>query len=166
MNRNRKHPGKAPYRRHANTGDRTRNSSRYRITGTWPARPTRPAVTVTPDRKAVRRIAREMAEQGARVTVEKHAEHGNWQTLYEVDGPALLAERHQAEQRKREAVLAAAREQRLADEYAAQLAQNEAAREQNAERELAAVARLMMRPPVAREACGRATVRHVSGPRQ
>ncbi|MFD3572825.1 hypothetical protein [Streptomyces sp. NPDC058644] len=147
MNRNRKHPGKAPYRRHASTGDRTRNNSRYRITGTWPARPSRPAVAVTPDRKAVRRIAREMADQGARVTVEKHAEHGNWRTLYEVDGPALLAERHQAEQAKREATLAAEREQ-------------------DAERALDAVARLMVRPPVARDACGRATVRHVSGARQ
>lgn len=163
---NRKHPGKAPYRRHAITGDRTRNSSRYRITGTWAARPTRPAVTVTPDRKAVRRIAREMADQGARVIVEKHAEHGNWQTLYEVDGRALLAARQQAEQRKREVVLARERERRLADEYAAQLAQNETARASQAARDLASLARLMMRSPVARDACGRATARHVTGPRQ
>lgn len=162
MNRNRKHPGKT-YRRQANTGDRTRNHTRYRITGTWSDRPNRPAVTATSDRKAMRRIVRDMAAQGARVAVEKHVAHGIWQPLFEVDGPAQLAEHQRNEREQREAALAAEREQRLAEEYAAQLAQNEATRVEKAAQGLAALARLMARPPVARDACGRASVRHTSG---
>lgn len=39
-----------------------------------------------------------MADDGAYVIVEEHLGHSAWRTLYELDGPALLAERAAAEQ--------------------------------------------------------------------
>lgn len=90
MNRNGKHPDRAPHRRKANPGDRTKNSRGYRVTGSWDEKPDRPAVKPTQDRKARDRIAREMASQGAYVIVEEHVAYGLWRTLYEVDGPAQL----------------------------------------------------------------------------
>ncbi|MFE7782062.1 hypothetical protein [Streptomyces nigrescens] len=96
MNRNIKHPGKT-YRRKAVPGDHTQNRNGFRITGSWDQRPNRPAIKGTQDRKAVRRIAREMANQGAYVIVEKHLGYDQWRTLYELDGPAQLAERKAAE---------------------------------------------------------------------
>jgi hypothetical protein len=102
MNRNGKHPGKT-HRRKANATDRTHNRSGYRITGSWDQRPDRPAIRATPDRKAARRIARQMADEGAFVIVEEHLGHSAFRTLYEVDGPALLAERAAAEQAAAEA---------------------------------------------------------------
>ncbi|WP_326797471.1 hypothetical protein OG946_20290 [Streptomyces sp. NBC_01808] len=93
MNRNRKHPAKAPYRRKATSGDRTKNTRGYRVTGSWDARPDRPAIKPTQDKKARDRIARQMADQGAYVVVEEHVRYGVWRTVYELDGPALAAER-------------------------------------------------------------------------
>ncbi|MFI0736435.1 hypothetical protein ACH4S9_46810 [Streptomyces sp. NPDC021225] len=156
MNRNRKHPQRAPHRRRASATDRTKNISGYRITGSWDQRPDRPAIKPTQDRKAARRIARELAEQGAYVVVERHDGYGLWSTWFEVDGPALLAERRAAEEEQR---------QRAAEEY--RRAQREeaerlAAAEQCA-RDRDALARLMVRPPVAREQCGRRDARHVTG---
>jgi hypothetical protein len=64
MNRNSKHPGKS-HRRKASATDRTHNRTGYRITGSWDQRPDRPAIRATPDRKAARRIARQMADEAA-----------------------------------------------------------------------------------------------------
>ncbi|MFD5873739.1 hypothetical protein [Streptomyces sp. NPDC060322] len=156
MNRNKKNPDRAPHRRRAKATDRTKNTSGFRITGSWDQRPNRPAVKPTQDRKAARRIAREMADQGAYVIVEEHHGYGHWSTWFEVNGPAQQAERRLAEveaQRRAE-------EQRRAAEQAAE--RRRAAAEQS-ERDLDALARMMVRPPVAREQCGRREARHVTG---
>ncbi|EFL21874.1 hypothetical protein SSOG_01586 [Streptomyces himastatinicus ATCC 53653] len=156
MNRNRKHPERAPHRRRASATDRTKNTKSFRVTGSWDKRPDRPAIKVTSNKHARDRAAREMAEQGAYVIVEKHRGYGEWRTLYELDGPALLAERRAAEQEQR---------RRAADERRAveqEEAERLAAAEQSA-RDRDALARLMVRPPVAREQCGRRDARHVTG---
>ncbi|MET8098799.1 hypothetical protein ABZV29_20285 [Streptomyces sp. NPDC005236] len=156
MTSRRKHPERAPHRRRASAGDRTKNNSGYRITGSWDQHPDRPAIKPTQDRKAARRIARNMAEQGAYVVVEEHHGYGRWSTWFEVDGPALLAERRVAEEEQR----------RHAVEERHRAEQGEAARRaaaEESERERAALARLMVRPPVAREQCGRRDARHVTG---
>ncbi|MCY0959628.1 hypothetical protein [Streptomyces sp. H27-H5] len=152
MNPTRKHPDRAPHRRRAKATDRTKNTGGFRITGSWDQRPDRPAVKPTQDRKAARRIAREMADQGAYVIVEEHHGYGRWSTWFEVDGPAQLAAEAEAHRR--------AEEQRRAAEQAA--ARRRAATER-AERDLDALARMMVRPPVAREQCGRREARHVTG---
>lgn len=156
MNRNSKHPDRAPHRRRASAGDRTKNSKSFRITGSWDRRPDRPWVKATQDRKAVRRIARGMAEQGAYVIVERHDGHGQWSTWFEVDGPALVAGRRRA----------AAEERRSTEEQQRAAAGAETARRtaaERSERERAGLARLMTRPPVARDQCGRREARHVTG---
>ncbi|MGX1912429.1 hypothetical protein ACWIID_26725 [Streptomyces phaeochromogenes] len=156
MTSRRKHPERAPHRRRASATDRTKNNSGYRITGSWDQHPDRPAIKPTQDRKAARRIARNMAEQGAYVVVEEHHGRGLWSTWFEVDGPALLAERRAAEEEQR----------RRATGERHRAEQEEAARRAvagNSERERAALARLMVRPPVAREQCRRRDARHVTG---
>ncbi|MBK6015597.1 hypothetical protein [Streptomyces sp. MBT53] len=154
MNRNRKHPDRAPHRRRASAGDRTKNTKSFRITGSWDQRPDRPWVKATPDRKAVRRIAREMAEQGAYVIVEQHAGYGQWSTWFEVDGPALLAGRRRADAEQRH---------RIEEQQRATTEATRRAAAEHSERERAGLARLMTRPPVAREQCGRREARHVTG---
>ncbi|NUS58957.1 MAG: hypothetical protein HOV66_29490 [Streptomycetaceae bacterium] len=156
MTSRRKHPERAPHRRRASTKDHTKNNSGYRITGSWDQHPDRPAIKPTQDRKAARRIARNMAEQGAYVVVEEHHGYGRWSTWFEVDGPALLAERRAAEeeQRRRAAEERHRAEQEEADRRAAA---------EKSERERASLARLMVRPPVARGQCGRREARHVTG---
>ncbi|MEU8989992.1 hypothetical protein AB0C98_26775 [Streptomyces sp. NPDC048558] len=152
----RKHPERAPHRRRASATDRTKNTNGYLVTGSWNQRPNRPAVKPTRDRKAARRIAREMAEQGAYVIVEEHTGYGLWSTWFELDGPALLAERQSAQEAQHRRTA----EQRQTAEQA------EAARRvaaERAERDRAGLARLMVRPPVAREQCGRRDARHVTG---
>ncbi|MEU9140403.1 hypothetical protein AB0D33_31365 [Streptomyces sp. NPDC048404] len=156
MTSRRKHPERAPHRRRASATDRTKNNSGYRITGSWDQHPDRPAIKPTQDRKAARRIAREMAEQGAYVVVERHDGYGLWSTWFEVDGPALLAERRAAEEEQRRR--AAEERHRAEQAEAARLAVVE-----QSERERASLARLMARPPVAREQCGRRDARHVTG---
>ncbi|MEW2297341.1 hypothetical protein ABZ719_32345 [Streptomyces sp. NPDC006743] len=156
MNRNKKHPERATHRRRAKATDRTKNTTGFRITGSWDQRPDRPAVKPTSDRKAARRIARDMADQGAYVIVEEHHGYGRWSTWFEVDGPARLAARLAAETEARDRTEA----QRRAAEQAA--AARRAAAEQS-ERDLDALARMMVRPPVAREQCGRREARHVTG---
>ncbi|APD18789.1 hypothetical protein SEA_RALEIGH_41 [Streptomyces phage Raleigh] len=156
MNRNKKHPERAAHRRRAKATDRTKNTNGYRITGSWDDRPDRPAVKPTSDRKAARRIARSMADQGAYVIVEEHHGYGRWSTWFEVDGPAQLAAALAAEAEAR----ARAEAQRRAAEQAAD-ARRAAA--EKSERDLDALARMMVRPPVAREQCGRRDARHVTG---
>ncbi|MFJ6074674.1 hypothetical protein ACIQFU_28240 [Streptomyces sp. NPDC093065] len=145
MNRNKKHPERTAHRRRAKATDRTKNTNGFRITGSWDDRPDRPAVKPTSDRKAARRIARSMADQGAYVIVEEHQGYGHWSTWFEVNGPAQLAARRAAEAEAR----ARAEAQRRAAEQA--------------ERDRDALARMMVRPPVAREQCGRREARHVTG---
>jgi hypothetical protein len=149
---NPKRPDRAPHKRRHHTSDHTQNTTGYRITGSWNKRPDRPAIRSTQDRHQARRIAREMAEQGAYVVVEQHAGYGQWRTLYEVDGPALAAavadELRRAEAERRAAVEAEQRRQ--------------AATAQTA-RDRAALARLMVQPPVPRDATGRVTARHTAG---
>lgn len=95
MNRNSKHPDRPGYRRRA-VGRRRHHGRGYRVTASWDARPDRPAVRVTPDKAAARRMARQYAEQGAYVILEEH--RGRWRTLRELDGPAILAEQRAAQQ--------------------------------------------------------------------
>ncbi|MGW8876361.1 hypothetical protein [Streptomyces mirabilis] len=164
MTSRRKHPERAPHRRRASTKDHTKNNSGYRITGSWDLHPDRPAIKPTQDRKAARRIARNMAEQGAYVVVEEHNGHGRWSTWFEVDGPALLAERRAAEEEQRRR--AAEEQRRRAAEERHRAEQEEADRlaaAEKSERERASLARLMVRPPVARGQCGRRDARHVTG---
>lgn len=126
MNRSSKHPDR-PYRRRAVPGDHTPNDRGYRVTASWDARPDRPAIRVTPDRKKARRMAREYAEQGAYVILEEHRGGNQWRTLRELDGPAIVAaaraaadaERRAADQAEAERVeqlLAVRRRRRLAAE--------------------------------------------------
>ncbi|MFE4059486.1 hypothetical protein ACFXP3_24890 [Streptomyces sp. NPDC059096] len=145
MNRNKKHPERAPHRRRTTATDRTRSTNGFRVTGSWDRRPDRPVVKPTSDRKAVRGIARGMAERGAYVIVERRNGYGQWSTWFEVNGPALVARRRAAqnEQRRR-----AAEERRTAEQ---------------GDRDRADLARLMVRPPVARGHYGRREARHVTG---
>ncbi|KAA6215126.1 hypothetical protein CP973_00205 [Streptomyces albofaciens JCM 4342] len=156
MNRNKKHPDRIPHRRRGTTPDRTKNTRGFLVTGSWDQRPDHPAVKPTSDRAAARRIARDMADKGAYVIVEEHRGHGQWRTLYEVDGPTLLADRRRAADEERRRI---EEEQRAA---AAAEAARVAAAEQAA-RDRDALARLMVRPPVARDQCGRRDARHVTG---
>lgn len=158
MNRNVKHPGKT-YRRRATVGDRTKNSRGYRVTGSWDQRPDRPAVKPTQDRKARDRIAREMAEQGAYVIVEEHAGYGTWRTLYELDGPALLAELAAAEQ------VEADRLERARAAAAEQAAELEVARRRRHRlaAEASTHARELMSPPAIVRPENRQRARHVTG---
>jgi hypothetical protein len=153
---NPKRPDRAPHKRRHHAADHTQNTSGYRITGSWNTRPDRPAIRSTPDRHQARRIAREMAEQGAYVVVEQHVAHGQWRTRYEIDGPALAAERRAAEKAERRQ----AEEQRRAAVEAALARQAAAAK---TARERAALERLMVQPPVPRDATGRVTARHTTG---
>lgn len=159
MNRNGKHPGRT-HRRKASATDRTQNRSGYRVTGSWDKCPDRPMIRSTPDRKAARRIARQMAEEGAFVIVEEHLGHSSFRTLYELDGPALLAERAAAEQAAAEAA-ERSRAFELHRAAAAEAARLERARR---DRDAARYARdLMAAPPNAR-ADRRA--RHTAGGRR
>ncbi|MFJ3867883.1 hypothetical protein [Streptomyces nigra] len=163
MNRNSKHPDRPSHRRKPSGSTDHRNGNAYRITASWNRRPDRPFVKVTPDRKAARRIAREMAEQGAYVIAERHQGSGQWETWFELDGPALAREQRAAEAERRRVE----EEQRRQAEAARRAAVDEAQRRQAAARrqaaERASLERLMSRPPVMRDSTGRVTARHTSG---
>lgn len=98
MNRN-KHADRPGYKRQNRDGDKTRNSTNFRITASWDKRPDRPAIRTTTDKRARDRIARAFAAQGAYVVVEKHRGHEEWRTLYELDGPAEAAAERTARRR-------------------------------------------------------------------
>lgn len=147
MNR-RKHPDKAPYRRTANTGDKTRNTAAFRVTASWDSRPDRPAIRPTSDKAAARRLAAEFADSGAYVVIERHKSGAQWRTVAELDGPALVAER-----------LAAEAEQHAAERRRAAEKRRAAVDKAEHGRELAALERLMVRPPGNRDA----RARHITG---
>lgn len=142
------------HRRKSKATDRTRNTSDFRVEGSWNARPDRPAAIRTPDRRRAYRIARQWAATGAYVIVQEHEGWERWRTLDEIDGPA-----QQAEERRREQA-AAEQARRAAEDAERRLA--DAARR---DRELAALDRLMVRPPVPRDATGRVAARHTAGGR-
>ncbi|MFF4118987.1 hypothetical protein ACFY0P_36840 [Streptomyces sp. NPDC001714] len=142
------------HRRKARPSDRTHNVNSFRVEGSWNDRPDRPAATKTPDKRKAYRIARTWAADGAYVIVQEHAGWDTWKTLDEFDGPALVAEHRRA--------------QRAAVEEARQRAEEAERRLADAEerdRETAALERLMMCPPVPRDATGRVTARHTAGAR-
>lgn len=139
------------HRRKASTRDHTRNDRAFRVEASWNHSPDRPQFAHTSDKAKVRRIARQWTEQGAYVIVSKRDGY-QWRTVDEYDGPALAAERRTAER-------TAVEQARLA----AQAAEQRLAAAEQAEAEHDALARLMARPPVARDATGRAAARHRTG---
>jgi len=146
------------YRRKPSTGDRTKNSNGYRVEASWDTRPDRPAVKVTPDKRAARRLAREWSEQGAYVIVQER-DRFQWRTLYELDGPALLADRAALEQ-------AAAEREARARKFAAQQARAvelERRRRHRLAAEATTHARTLMSPPAIVRPENRQRARHITG---
>lgn len=86
--------------------------------------------------------------------VQEHTGWDTWKTLDEFDGPTLAAEQRRAQ---REAVEEA---RRIAEE-----AERRIATAEERDRETAALERLMVRPPVPRDATGRRAARHTAGAR-
>ncbi|MGI5353455.1 hypothetical protein ACQEU8_36690 [Streptomyces sp. CA-250714] len=156
MNR-RKHPER-PHRRKPTSGDRTRNSKLFRVEASWDSRPNRPAIRTTPDRAAARRLADTFAQQGAYVIVQA-ARGFEWRTLYELDGPALLAERQAAEQ----AAAEAAERARQEAEQRAQQAAAEQRRQHRLAAEASTHARALMQPPAIVRPEHRQRARHITG---
>ncbi|MCA1218859.1 hypothetical protein [Streptomyces sp. 8L] len=144
------------HRRKANSADHTKNVNSYRVEASWNDRPSRPAVFRSPDRKKARRVARQWADDGAYVIVQEHTGWDTWRTLDEIDGPALLAEARRAAAEARHG----AEEQQRAS---AEAARAQVAAAEQSERDRATLARMMVRPPVARDQCGRREARHITG---
>lgn len=163
MNR-RKHPEK-PFRRKPNTGDKTRGGTLYRVTASWDARPDRPAVRTTPDKRARDRMADEFADTGGYVIVEEHRGHGHWRTTREIDGPARLDEQarlaREADRAARDRAAAQQREQRHDADYAMQASRNTVAAYVAATTEHDRLAALMRQPPAPRDQ----RARHTAGGR-
>ncbi|MGW4602710.1 hypothetical protein ACWENS_05470 [Streptomyces sp. NPDC004532] len=86
------------HKRQNKATDRTKNVTNYRVEASWDTRPDHPVIVRNPDRKHVYRKAREWADQGAYVIVQRHSGWDTWETLDEFDGPAIVAERQAAEQ--------------------------------------------------------------------
>ncbi|MFF9262022.1 MULTISPECIES: hypothetical protein [Streptomyces] len=142
------------YHRRPRPTDRTKNVTGFRLEASWNTRPDLPVVIKTPDRKRVYAKARELAAQGAYVIVQEHLGWDRWRTLDEYDGPALAAQQRAADR------AAVEQARRAAQEAEQRLAEAEAR-----DAEQARYARLMVRPPVARDATGRVTARHTAGGR-
>ncbi|MFJ1708553.1 hypothetical protein [Kitasatospora sp. NPDC088346] len=106
------------------------NQSNCRLTARW-LTTERPTLFDSPDRRRCARVARQLAAAGALVLVEEHLGHGAWRLLQRLDGPAIVRARRAAE--------------RLATEQAEQQLLVDR------QRELAAVERLMVQPPVPRD---------------
>ncbi|UNZ18892.1 hypothetical protein [Streptomyces sp. 891-h] len=151
MNR-RKHPER-PHRRKPASGDRTRNSKLYRVEASWDSRPDRPAIRTTTDRAQARRLADTFAQQGAYVIVQA-ARGFEWRTLYELDGPALLAEQAAAE---------AAERARQEAEQRAQQAAAEQRRQHRLAAEASTHACALMQPPAIVRPEHRQRARHITG---
>ncbi|MFJ2909385.1 hypothetical protein ACIO8F_08105 [Streptomyces sp. NPDC087228] len=158
MNRNTKHPGRT-YKRKANTGDRTRGSRTWRITASWDARPDRPAVRTTSDRKARDRMVDEFAAQGGYVIVEE-ARGFEWRTIRELNGAALVAEAD-AVAAARDRAEAAERAKRHNADYAAQAARNALAAHLGGTAARDRLAALMRQTPTPRDQ----RARHTAGER-
>lgn len=164
MNRNTKHPGKS-YRRKPNSGDRTRGRNRtWRITASWDARPDRPAVRTTTDRKARDRMVTEFTAQGGYVVIEEARGNG-WRTVREINGAEqLLADDQAAAEEQRQArdrAEAEEREQRHAADYAQQASRNRVAAYVAATTDRDRLAALMRQPPTPRDQ----RARHTAGGR-
>src|SRR5690606_31401038 len=86
------------HKRKARTVKQFAAPDRYRIEASWNDRPDKPAATTTSDRKKARALARKWADSGAYVIVQENTGWHVWRTVDEVDGPALLAERHAADE--------------------------------------------------------------------
>ncbi|MEU8950922.1 hypothetical protein [Streptomyces sp. NPDC048489] len=142
------------HKRRASTADTTHNISAYRVEASWDNHPDKPVIFRTPDKRKAYRSARDLAAKAAYVIVQEHTGWDRWRTLDEFDGPALAAEQRAAE---RAAVEDARHRAREAEE---RLAAAEAR-----DQEISAMERLMVRPPVARDATGRVTARHTAGAR-
>lgn len=140
------------FHRKARGGDHTKNVNAYRVEASWNSRPDKPAVFKTPDKRKAYRQAREWATAEAYVIVQQHTGWDTWRTLDEFDGAALAAEQRAAQ---RSAVEDARR--------AAEDAERRLASAEQRDREQAALERLMVRPPVPRDATGRVTARHTAG---
>ena len=173
------------FRRKARPGDRTRNQSRYYVTGSWDATPEQPAHYRTRDPKEARRVARNMATTGAYVIAETHEGFGMWATWFELDGPAIVAEegaagatlatgwppapatyRPDAADRHRtwfaEQFVAESRREQARDRAQA-LAAEQAARRRRIAAEVARDARQLMTPPVEVRPEHRRAARHITG---
>ncbi|MFF0293171.1 hypothetical protein ACFYST_08270 [Kitasatospora sp. NPDC004614] len=129
------------YRRSNRPRD-TGNQRDHRITATWPTGP-RPVLFSSPDRRRVLRVARKLADAGAVVLIEEHLGGGAWRLLQRLDGPAILRQRRATEQ-----ALAETARQVEADLLAAQADHRQTAER---ERQLDAVAAVMVQPPVPRD---------------
>ncbi|MEH0555990.1 hypothetical protein [Streptomyces sp. B21-101] len=140
------------FHRKARAGDHTKNVNAYRVEGSWNKHPDRTVVFKTPDKRKAYRQARQWAAAEAYVIVQRHTGWDTWRTLDEIDGPALAAEHRRAE---RAAVEDARR--------AAEEAERRLAAAEERDREQAALERLMVRPPVPRDATGRVSARHTTG---
>lgn len=150
MNRS-KHPDRAPYKRRKTNSDTTRNFRCYRVEAAWLRYPDTPSTVHTQDEAQADRRAEQWADRGAYVIVEWHPGDLRWRTLYELDGPARVTARHEAAQRARDA---------------ARTAQATRTRAERREAALARIERVMVMPPVPREATGRTTARHTTGGRR
>ncbi|MFJ8146949.1 hypothetical protein ACIQ6R_18005 [Streptomyces sp. NPDC096048] len=144
--------------------DSTRNNTLYRVEATWNDRPDRPAIRTTSDRAKARRIVEEFADQGAYVFLQR-SRGFQWRTVDEVDGPARIDAAEAIRRQQRAAQAEADRLARLDAEIAAQADQRDRARTAEEDAEHGRLARLMARPPVARDATGRVTARHTAGAR-
>ncbi|MGW8988691.1 hypothetical protein ACWGRF_01950 [Streptomyces zhihengii] len=153
MNRS-KHPDR-PFRRSKTATDTTRNHRRYRVEAAWLSYPDTPSSFSTQDEAQANRRADQWADRGAYVIVEWHPGDLRWRTLYELDGPARVTARREAAQARHEAA------QRARD--AARTAQDTRTRAERREAALARIERVMVMPPVPREATGRTTARHTAG---
>ncbi|WP_430479335.1 hypothetical protein ACQZM9_21895 [Streptomyces sp. P11-1] len=147
------------HRRKAQGRERTRNATAWRITASWDSRPDRPAVRTTSDRKARDRMVRQFAADGAYVIVEE-ADGFQWRAFREVNGAEQLLANERA---AREQAEAAAREARHRADYDRQVRVHEAAAADRAAAEHDDLAALMRRPPIARQATGQTSARHVTG---
>ncbi|MFG2650936.1 hypothetical protein [Streptomyces sp. NPDC048436] len=86
------------HRRKAATGDRTKNVKAWRIEASWDHRPDAPVIVRTSDRKHAQKAFRGLVDKGAYVIYQEHAGWDRWDTVREVDGAALLAERKAEQQ--------------------------------------------------------------------
>lgn len=135
----------------------TKSTRSFRVTATWAERTGKPLVYETQDRARARGVARGHADLGAFVVVDEHVSFGTYRRLYEIDGPAIVAER-EAKQRAAEL----AEDARIRAELHRRAEARRAA--VTAQRDRAQAAALMVQPPVPRNPAQRGA-RHTAGGR-